>query len=86
MAVLDLGLGHRFTPAFGREGEHVGWMHHHTAPDGQPCVSFCAIVPGYGAEVHRVEQAEPLTLSPSLKCRACGSHGVVTKGRWSYLS
>ncbi len=25
---------------------------------------------------------EPLTLSPSLLCRACGHHGFIRNGRW----
>lgn len=86
MSIIDLGLGHKFTPAYSKEGGHIGWMHHHTAPDGFPCVSFCAITPGYGAAVHKVESETPLTLSPSLKCRACGTHGLVTNGRWAFLS
>jgi len=27
-------------------------------------------------------QLEPLTLSPSLLCRACGHHGFIREGRW----
>lgn len=30
----------------------------------------------------KVEQAEPLTLSPSILCRACGDHGFIRNGRW----
>lgn len=29
-----------------------------------------------------VESWEPLTLSPSLGCRACGDHGFIRSGRW----
>lgn len=29
-----------------------------------------------------VEQDNPLTLSPSLLCRACGDHGFIRNGRW----
>ena len=30
----------------------------------------------------QVEQRDPLTLSPSLLCRACGHHGWIRDGRW----
>lgn len=29
-----------------------------------------------------VEQEEPLTLSPSLLCTACGHHGFIREGQW----
>ncbi len=29
-----------------------------------------------------VEQLEPLTISPSLACRACGHHGFIREGKW----
>lgn len=29
-----------------------------------------------------VVQREPLTLTPSILCRACGSHGHITAGLW----
>jgi hypothetical protein len=29
-----------------------------------------------------VESVDPLTLSPSLLCRACGHHGFIRGGRW----
>lgn len=61
----------------------------HLRPDGTPCI---------GSGVHfdtpimrqvtkdqnmwQVESWEPLTLSPSLLCRACGDHGFIREGRW----
>lgn len=29
-----------------------------------------------------VENDEPLTLSPSIECRACGDHGFIKNGKW----
>lgn len=86
MAVLDLGAGHKFVPSYGGDGTLVGWLHHHAAPDGKPCASFCAIVTGYGPAPHQVVSWEPLTLAPSLKCRMCGCHGHVIDGEWRYVS
>jgi hypothetical protein len=30
----------------------------------------------------RIEQPDPLTVSPSLACRLCGDHGWIREGRW----
>jgi hypothetical protein len=30
----------------------------------------------------QVTQVEPLTVSPSIDCRACGTHGFITNGAW----
>lgn len=32
--------------------------------------------------LHRVVLADPLTLEPSLACRACGHHGFIRDGKW----
>lgn len=31
---------------------------------------------------HTLVQADPLTISPSLGCRSCDSHGFIENGRW----
>ena len=30
----------------------------------------------------KVENDEPITLSPSILCRACGDHGFIRDGKW----
>lgn len=60
----------------------------HLAPDGHEC---------YGAihfdlpeirqwfpesKIWKVLSWEPLTVEPSLLCRACGDHGFIRQGRW----
>lgn len=81
---LDLGHDHFFEAAIGSDEQLVGWLHTHPDARGgiEPCQSFCAVRPVDGAPVHQVICAEPLTISPSLKCRVCGSHGNVTAGKW----
>ena len=37
---------------------------------------------GLGWHAWKVEQWEPLTLSPSLLCETCGDHGFIRDGRW----
>ncbi|MFD1145952.1 hypothetical protein [Saccharothrix hoggarensis] len=68
--------------------ERFGLLVEHAAGDGSPCASFAT----FDGEVQRlvapdspkwdVVTLEPLTLSPSLLCRACGHHGFVRDGRW----
>jgi hypothetical protein len=81
---LDLGYGHYFEAALDVRGDLAGWLHAH--PDARdatrPCKSFCAVRAVDGLPVHVVAQADPLTLSPSLKCRSCGAHGEVINGKW----
>lgn len=81
---MDLGLGHKFEAVLNGDEHLAGWFHIH--PDARnprvTCRSFCAVCPLDGIPVHQVVVADPLTLSPSLECRMCGSHGHVVKGRW----
>lgn len=32
---------------------------------------------------HRIECADPLTISPSILCPDCGTHGFIRDGRWT---
>lgn len=85
---IDLGAGHAFAPIHDQSDRLVGWLHTH--PDARDasarsCQSFCAMRAGFGPDTHVVVQAEPLTLSPSLKCRICGAHGHVKNGQWESL-
>ncbi len=74
--------------------ERYGAIVAHFAPDGTPCEGFVTfdtpevralmqtwVVPPK-PPLWTVEQWEPLTLSPSLLCSACGDHGFVRAGRW----
>lgn len=82
---FDLGHGHVFSPVVDQKDRLVGWMHTHPDarnPSALPCKSFCAIREGLNAPVHRVVQAKPLTLTPSLECRVCKAHGHVKDGKW----
>lgn len=82
--IIDLGQGHTFQAVLGTDNVLVGWLHTH--PDArhlnEPCQSFCAVRPLDGVPVHKILSEDPLTLTPSLRCRMCGAHGEVTNGRW----
>lgn len=39
-------------------------------------------IPLDGSSAWTIVQLEPLTLSPSVLCTACGHHGFIQGGRW----
>lgn len=52
------------------------------APGGyEKCYGNVPVKP-YWPDGWEVISVEPLTLSPSLLCRACGSHGFIRDGKW----
>ncbi len=73
------------------QGETAGINEYHRNGAGAVCAGW---VPFRGAAWARqfdgvegyqawdVVQREPLTLSPSIKCRACGNHGHIEGGMW----
>lgn len=86
--VLDLGHGHRFTFAVDGTEKRVGGIHEHPRKDGPDAdgetecggaITFRGC--GDGPQWDVVSE-EPLTLSPSLLCRRCGSHGFIRNGVW----
>lgn len=62
------------------DGEVAGVAYRHPTPAGEPCQGY-APVTGPG-ELWSLASAEPLTISPSLLCLACGHHGFIRDGRW----
>lgn len=68
--------------------EHYGAIVGHKKPDGSDCksgISFASVVQQRidpNGSKWTVESWEPLTLSPSLLCRACGDHGFIRAGKW----
>lgn len=61
--------------------EHVGITEFHWTGDHW-CAGFVAFKsysPDHGWDVL---SEDPLTLSPSLLCRLCGSHGWIREGKW----
>lgn len=68
--------------------EKAGATVQHLTPQGEICASGITFdLPGMreafgGHSMWQVVQWEPLTLSPSLLCRACDDHGFIREGRW----
>lgn len=88
--IIETGPGYSLTPVeFAGDDpvRIVGYQERHPRPDnGEPCVGFIWVDATSKAHVDgpvwTVEQADPLTLSPSIKCRSCGNHGFVREGKW----
>lgn len=85
--LIDLGGGHTLTPFTWRDPNKVaGYIEEH--PDARDPSQQCRgavdldTYEGAVGDTWHVEQAEPLTLSPSLLCRVCGNHGFVRDGKW----
>ena len=72
----DIGHGVRIAKHY-VDGLFVGVAYVH----GDECEGY-AVVKREGSLVWSVLQEEPLTLSPSLLCLACGHHGFIREGRW----
>lgn len=86
---IDLGDNHILTFSGYKDEKRVGASVSHLKPDGTPCDGWVAFAGGAWANsfdgqiaVWEVVQEDPLTLSPSILCRACGDHGHVVNGRW----
>lgn len=85
---LDLGDDHILN-FMSHEGEISGCRIEHKRNDGTLCDGF---IPFKGRAWDRsfngkisswdVINDDPLTLSPSVLCRACGDHGFVRQGKW----
>lgn len=86
---IDLGDGHRIV--FSEyEGEIAGGNVKHPPVEGKCSgdgwISFegRAWARGFNGKLPSwtVESENPLTLSPSILCRACGDHGHIRNGKW----
>ncbi len=69
------------------EDEPTGGLHWHRIrkdiPDGLSATpGWCVGGIFFGGGGWTLERKEPLTISPSLLCRACGSHGFIRDGKW----
>jgi hypothetical protein len=89
-ARVDIGDGHSITFAH-YEGEVAGANVYHHRPDGAECVGWVAFAgrawarsfpDGLAGKSWDVVKDEPMTLTPSILCRACGDHGFIQDGRW----
>ena len=90
MMQIDLGDNHTLTWSTYQGDPRAGASVAHLKPDGTPCDGRIAIEGGTWARsfgpgaiaTWKLEQTDPVTLSPSLLCRVCGDHGFVRNGKW----
>lgn len=80
---ISLGNDHFYTPAH-YEGKWVGIHEWHKDNNGEWCVGYVPFVDTALAsgDAWDVQSLDPLTISPSLLCRHCSSHGFIREGRW----
>lgn len=85
---FDIGGGHEISYYTDEEGTRVGLIDWHLRPDGSECSGGSVLfdIPqntyAPGRAVWQVISTDPLTLSPSLLCTRCGSHGWIRDGAW----
>lgn len=88
MAAVQIGHGVSIEFTSWADHEKVGLLRSHPKPDGTVCTSgllfdLAGVREAFpDRAVWTVEQWEPLTISPSLLCRACNHHGWIRNGRW----
>lgn len=86
---IDLGDDHVIVLTDYKGEKRVGGNVAHLTKDGCVCNQFIpfegrAWANGFQGRITtwKVENDLPLTLSPSLLCRACGDHGFIRNGKW----
>lgn len=80
-ALIDLGDGHTFTPRY-VGGELLGFNWTHPRPDGDRCMPLLGWIPIRPGRWWELVSLDPLTISPSLLCTNCQTHGFVREGKW----
>lgn len=88
---LDLGDGHKIVFADFNGQARVGGNVKHPPVEGKCSgdgwISFegrawALSFSGGVIPTWKIESEDPLTLSPSILCRACGDHGHIRNGKW----
>lgn len=76
-------------PTFGMEddGEHFWWshdciFHHYDRADDFTYRTREQTLPLGGPHGWQLVKAEPLTVSPSILCSGCKTHGFIREGKW----
>lgn len=86
---IDIGHGHSIRFVEYKDDKCTAIDDYHLNKDGKECAGFIAFKDGAWAKefdntitTWDVISLDPLTLSPSILCRACGDHGFITNGKW----
>lgn len=89
-ARIDIGNGHSIEFVAYRDDPKAALNEYHLTSEGVECGGFIALrgraweqaFEQQGIQAWDVLSWEPLTLSPSLLCKVCGSHGFIQSGTW----
>jgi hypothetical protein len=85
IAEIDLGDGHSYRPANGK-GDYSGIYLKHPGCKSDELIPFTsgAWAREFSGDITtwELQSEDPLTLSPSILCRACGNHGFIQGGKW----
>jgi hypothetical protein len=82
--IEDIGHGVTIQRRY-MDGRLAGVAYWHPRPDnGAKCQGWVSVpdADGWPKDSWKLESEKPLTLSPSLACRACGHHGFIRDGKW----
>ncbi len=87
---LNLGDDHYIEFVAYSDDPRTGGNVRHKTSAGEPCVGWVTFAGGAWAQgfapgsiaTWDVQSKDPLTLTPSILCRACGDHGFITNGKW----
>lgn len=83
---IDLGNGSHYSKVVDKDNKWIGINEWHLSPTGKLCGGWVPfnVQSEYlaGGEKWTVNSYDPLDLSPSLLCTACGHHGFIRQGRW----
>lgn len=82
---IPIGPDHYVTFVTRRDGSKAGIYEWHRDPQGQWCAGYILFAQPHESHTRpswTVESEQPLTLSPSVLCRACNNHGWIREGRW----
>lgn len=90
-AVIDLGDDHTIEFTSYKGDDRAGAIVTHKTPAGVLCESSIPFLgrawanefkSGLADHAWELVSDNPVTLSPSLACRACGDHGFIREGKW----
>ena len=90
-AVIDLGDDHTIEFTSYKGDDRAGAIVTHKTPAGVLCESAISFrgrawanefKSGLADQSWELVSDNPVTLSPSLACRACGDHGFIREGKW----
>ena len=95
MQRIDLGSGHWYSwvgwapdrdlnPQYNDmpDDPHYGATVGHLNQSGEECLGFLTFAKWAPVPVWELESTDPLTVSPSVLCTACGDHGFIRDGKW----